>query len=280
MRSARAGRGARDGRFRRVAAAFALVLCSSLGAARAEQTALAFGILNQQSPALTAERWNPILAYLTGKTGLKLRLRMGATVERTDEMMAQGEFDFVFTNHNFKPEYDALGLGVIARWGLEPSMAAIAVAGDSPVGRLQDLAGLRVAFPSAHAFLGYAVPRVALRRAGVQVEEVFAANQEGGLAQLKAGRVDAVAANSRFLQAFVAREGIAVRTIYLSEPFPDLAIVAHKRLDAARVAAVRDALIGMKADPQGAEILAKAACPGFFPANDGDYAAVRAVYRQ
>jgi len=248
--------------------------------ARAETPVLAFGVLNQQSPALTAERWNPVLAYLSRVTGVMLRLRMGPTVERTNAMMAAGEFDLAFTNHNFKPEYDGLGLRVIARWGGEPSHAAIAVLEDGPVARLEDLGGRRVAFPSAHAFLGHAVPAVALKQAGVAVDQLFAGNQEGALAQLKAGRVEAAAVNSRFLEQYAAREGVRLRRIYISEPFPDLAVVVHPRVPAATVALLRRALIGMRDDPDAAEVLRNANCPGFAAADDDAYRRVRAVYRE
>ncbi len=65
---------------------------------------LAFGVLNQQSPALTAERWNPILAYVSATSGVPLQLKMGRTVQETDTMMGRGDFDFVFTNHNFQSD--------------------------------------------------------------------------------------------------------------------------------------------------------------------------------
>jgi len=114
----------------------------------------------------------------------------------------------------------------------------------------------------------------------VEVEEVLAANQEGALAQLRAGRVEAAAANSRFLDAFVEREGVAVRRLYLSDPFPDLAVVAHPRIPSALRDRMRDALIGMRADKEAAEIIAQCGCPGFTVAADRDYDSVRAVYRQ
>lgn len=247
---------------------------------RAEAMPLVFGVLNQQSPSLTAERWNPILAHVSRVADVTLRLRMGPTVERTNAMMAAGEFDLVFTNHNFKPEYDALGLRVIARWGSEPSRASIVVVEDSPTQRLAELAGQRVSFPSAHAFLGYAAPLVALKQAGITVEQVFAGNQEGALAQLKARRVEAAAVNSRFGEQYSAREGFKLRTIHVSEPFPDLAIVVHPRLPAAVVARLRAAFVGMAADPDAAEILRTAKCPGFAAADDADYERVRAVYRE
>jgi phosphonate transport system substrate-binding protein len=155
-------------RFGLVALLLGLALLAA-GGARADG-GLVFGVLNQQSPALTAERWNPILGHLSRVTGVPLKLRMGPTVERTNAMMADGEFDLVFANHNFKPEYDALGFRVIARWGGEAARAAIVVLGDSALTGLSQLADRRVAFPSPHAFLGHAVPSVALAKAQVSVE--------------------------------------------------------------------------------------------------------------
>ena len=38
-----------------------LLLVGHLRPPRSSSPPLAFGVLNQQSPALTAERWNPIL---------------------------------------------------------------------------------------------------------------------------------------------------------------------------------------------------------------------------
>ena len=255
----------------------AIVVLASAGA-QAEPASLVFGVLNQQSPSLTAERWNPILAYLSRHAGATLRLRMGPTVEKTNAMMAAGEFDLAFTNHNFQPEYDALGLRVIARWGAEPSRAAIAVLADSSYQRIEQLAGRRIAFPSPHAFLGHAVPSVALKQAGITVETVFAGNQEGALAQLKARRVDAAAINTRFGEQYAVREQIELRNIHVSEPFPDLAVVGHPRGAADLVAMIQRTLVGMAKDAEGAEILTRAQCPGFAPAVDADYQRVRAVY--
>ena len=208
--------------------AFMLVVTSTV--ALAQQTPLVFGVLNQQSPALTAERWSPILHYVGSASGVALRFRMGASVQETNAMMARGEFDLIFTNHNFRPEYDALGYRVIARWGGDPIRTVVAVAPDSQISALEQLAGKKVAFPSRDAFVGYAVPTVAFKKASVRVEEVFAGNQEGAMAQVKARRVEAAAVNSRFLAQYSEREGVEFRAIYTSEPFPELAVIAHPRL--------------------------------------------------
>ena len=257
----------------------ALVVLLHPWTASAQQTPLAFGVLNQQSPALTAERWNPILHYASTVSGVPLQLKMGRTVQDTDAMMARGEFDFVFTNHNFQSEFDTLGFKVIARWAGEPIRAVIAVPADSPIQNLHQLEGKRVSFPSTDAFVAYAVPLVALKRAGVRVEQVFGGNQEGTLAQLKAKRIEAGAVNSRFLSQYAEREHVQFREIYVSEGFPDLAVIAHPRVPAATVERVRRALLGMSSDPVAAPVLILAKSKGFEPAVDRDYDGVRRVYR-
>jgi phosphonate transport system substrate-binding protein len=259
--------------------AVAVLLLLPATPASPQQAPLAFGVLNQQSPALTAERWNPILHYATSVSGIPLQLKMGRTVQETNAMMVRGEFDFVFTNHNFQSEYDSLGFKVIARWAGEPIHTVIAVPADSPIRHLHELDGKRVSFPSTDAFVGYAVPLVALKRAGVRVEQTFGGNQEGTLAQVKAKRVEAGAVNSRFLTQYVERENAQFREIYVSEGFPDLAVIAHPRVPAATVERVRRALLGMGGDPAAAAILAAAKSKGFDPAGERDYDSVRRVYR-
>ncbi len=260
-----------------VAVAVLLLLATSPSAQQPQP--LAFGVLNQQSPALTAERWNPILHYAGTVSGVPLQLKMGRTVQDTNAMMARGEFDFVFTNHNFQSEFDTIGFKVIARWAGEPIRAVIAVPADSPIQHLHELDGKRVSFPSTDAFVGYAVPLVALKRAGVRVEQMFGGNQEGTLAQVKAKRVEAGAVNSRFLSQYAEREHVQFREIYVSEGFPDLAVIAHPRVPAATVERVRRALLGMSGDPNAAPVLATAKSKGFEPAGDRDYDGVRRVYR-
>ena len=257
--------------------AVALLLLAAASALA--QQPLAFGVLNQQSPALTAERWNPILHYASTASGVPLQLKMGRTVQDTNAMMARGEFDFVFTNHNFQSEFDTIGFKVIARWAGDPIRAVIAVPADSPIHHLHELDGKRVSFPSTDAFVGYAVPLVALKRAGVNVEQMFGGNQEGTLAQLKARRVEAGAVNSRFLAQYAEREHVQFREIYVSEGFPDLAVIAHPRVPAATVERVRRALLGMAADPAAAPILIQTKSKGFEPASDRDYEGVRRIYR-
>jgi phosphonate transport system substrate-binding protein len=253
---------------------FAVLPLSAL----AQDKSLVVGVLNQQSASKTAERWNPILRHLAEVTGLTFSLRMGATVQDTNAMMGRGDFDLVFSNHNFRPEYDGT-YKVLASWSEKPIYGVIAVLKDSPVHSIKDLAGKKVVFPSRNAFVAYAVPMAALRSSNVAVDPVFAAHQEGALAQLKAGSVTAAAVNSRFLSQYAARSGLVYREIFTSEGFADLPISVHPRVANDQSQAIRKALLGMRGNPKANEALAAASFEGFAPAVERDYDNARAVYK-
>lgn len=240
-------------------------------------TPLMFGVLNQQSPLQTAERWNPILRYLTKKTGIPLNLRIGATVEQTDAMMGREEFDLVFTNHNFQAEFDGK-YKILVRWAGNPIHGALIVHEDSTTRSIKDLQGKIVGFPSPEAFVAYAVPMLALKEAKVSVLEKFAGSQDGTLAQLKARQVEAAAINTRFLEQYAKHEHLPYRIIFQSEPFYEMPIAVHPRVTAERVAGLKQALLELADDPLAADIR-EWRCPGFEMTEEHEYDNVRRVYR-
>lgn len=248
-------------------------------AAAANSRTYSFGVLNQQSAQLTAERWNPILQHVGRACDINLVLRMAPTVQETDVAMGRGEYDFMFTNHNFQSAYERVGYRVFARAGGELNYGVIIVTPDSPAKALTDLQGQRVAFPSADAFMSHAATQVGLKKAGVAVQAVFAGNQEGAIAQLRAGRVAAASLQARLLLDYAQRENFQFRELYATPHYPELAVIAHPRVPARVVEKVRAAMIGMKAEIDGAEILSRSHFVGFEPAKNADYAGVRSVYK-
>lgn len=257
-----------------------LVLTTGLGVSAANAEALSFGVLNQQPATETAALWNPILAYVKNRTGVELRFKMGATVQETDAMSARGDFDFLFSNHIFDPEFAAANYRPLAQWGGQPLIGQIVVAEDSPLRSLKDLEGRKVAFPSKDAFIAYMVTREALKQANVNVEVVFGASQQGTAIQLASGRVDAASLNKMFAERFQADGKGRFRVIYESEPWPNLPVLAHPRIPSQQAEAVKKALLEMSADPDGKAVLDKLKIKGFAPVTDADYAATRRLYRE
>jgi phosphonate transport system substrate-binding protein len=255
-------------------------------AAEADEKVYSFGVLNQRSVILTAQYWNPILKYVSERSGVPLQLKMGKTAPETSAMTGRGEFDFVYSNHIFTPANQPAGYRVIARPMETAIRGQIVTLVDSPIHDIKDLDGREVGFPSPAAFVGYAVPMNALLQAGVSIRPVFAGNQEGIMGQLKAGRVIAAGVNSELMEDYAKREGFRYRALWTSESYLNLPVSAHPSVPPDKVKAVREALLGMAKDPAGLKILEASAALvkqdppyGFVAAEDRDYENYLKYYR-
>lgn len=245
-----------------------------------------FSVLNQRSPVLTAEYWNPILAYVSKKSGVELKLKMGKTAPETTALTMRGEAQFAYTNHLFLPERVKLGWRVIARPDTDGIRGQLVVPAGSAIMRLEDLAGQSVVFPSAEAFAGYKVPMEELLKRNIQVNAMFAGNQEGAMGQLKVGRAMAAGVNEDVMAAFGARENFQYRVLWSSDNFKDLPVMVSPVVPLEEAQAVARAFTEMKSDPEGGRVLASGAAllkldrpVGFLPADDKVYANYREFYR-
>lgn len=261
----------------------ALLACA---APAAEIPSYKFNVLLQRSVSLTTQYWNPILLYVSKKSGVELELRLAKTVREGNALTEQGAFDFIFTNHFFTPERDRLGFRVIARPAGRGIQGQLVVPRHSPIRTLEDLAGKDVAFPSPNAFAAYWLPMDALTKAKINVKPVFTSNQEASLAQLRVGTVAAAAVNDQLVERYARREQFAFRAIWSSEVFKDLCIMASPSVPKEKVAAVRDAFINMMHDAEGRKILEAGAellkiddKLGFIAADNRDYEQYRAFYK-
>jgi len=267
----------------------ALLLAAALAllpAAASAQHAYSVNVLNQRSIALTAEYWNPIITYAAKKSGVPLELKLAKTSKEGNSVAERYGYDFLYTNHFFTPERDKLGFRVIARPAGPGIRSQIVVPEDSPIQRLQDLAGKDVAFVSPDAFAGYWLPMDALLRAKVKVNVIFTGNQEASSAQLKVNKVAAAGVNGSVLARYARREQFSYRALWTSELYQDLCVMANPKVPAEKAEAVRKALIGMAADPEGMKILQAGADLlkstgelGFVAADNKDYDNYRRFYR-
>jgi phosphonate transport system substrate-binding protein len=263
----------------------ALFACAIAACAHAEPHSYNFSPVNQYNLQVSASFWNPIIRYVSAKSGVRLNLKLGRTSADTTSYVLAREVDFAFTNHLFSPEREKMGWTVFGRRDAPPVRAEIVVPADSTVKDLAGLAGATVVFPGPEALVGYKLTYAQLMRKNIPVNVVFAGNHDAAFTQLFAGKARAAGANSQLVDNYGKRESKAFRVLWSSAPFNDLALMASPRVPAADVRAVADAFLGMRKDPEGRRILEAAAelvhAPeplGFVAAGDADYASYRAFY--
>ena len=269
---------------------FLMTLCVAASAlcppASADDTVYRFSPVNQYDINLTAAYWNPIISYVSEKSGVKLSLKIGRTSADTTSYVLAKEVEFVFTNHLFSPEREKLGWRVFGRRNTPPIQGQIVVPAESPIQHIRELKDMSVAFPGPEAFIAYKVPYAHLLNQNISVNVVFGGNMNGALAQLFAGKVQAVGGNSQLIDAYAQREKKSFRVLWTSEPYHDLALMASSKVSDATMKAVATAFFNMKNDPKGREILHEAAAKTgmdkdayFIPSDGSEYASYRRFYQ-
>lgn len=245
-----------------------------------------FSPVPQQAIPLVAGYWNPILAWVAGRSGMKLQLKISRTSAETTKYVLDQEVEFVFTNHLFSPEREQLGWKVFGR-RLTPAVhGQIIVPADSPINDLAALDGREVVFPGAEAFVAYKVPYAHLLSRKINIKPVFGGNMDGAFAQLFSGKVAACGCNSQLAENYSRRENRKYRVLWSSEPFHDLALMAASKVPDREVKAVAAAFAEMHKDPKGLEILTQVSQlvglthEAHFLASDGrEYDAYRRFYQ-
>lgn len=262
-----------------------LVLVAPLSS-QAQQASYNFSPVNQYDIKLTAAYWNPIIAYVSEKSGVQLNLKIGRTSADTTAYVLAKEVEFVFSNHLFSPEREQLGWTVFGRRKTPSLQSQIVVPADSPITDIAQLKGREVAFAGPEAFVVYKVAYAHLLSKGIDVKVVFAGNQNAAFAQLFSGKVPASGANSQLSEGYTNREGKKFKVLWVSEPFNDLALMASSKVPDKDVKAVAKAFFDMANDPKGRDILHQASKEVglpvdayFIPASGADYAAYKRFYQ-
>lgn len=253
--------------------------------AYAQQTVYRFSPVNQWDINKTAAYWNPIINYVSEKSGVKLELKIGRTSADTTAYVLAQEVEFVFSNHLFSPEREKLGWRVFGRRQPSEIKAVIVVPADSSIQTVADLKDKSIAFAGQEAFIGYKVPFAYLLSKDIKVNPMFGGNQNAAFQQMFSGRADAVGSNSALVDAYAAKEGKKFRVIWTSESYHDLALMASSNVKEADLKKVAKAFFQMTNDPAGKSILHEASVQvgmkqdGYFtPASQADFANYHRFY--
>ena len=264
----------------------AALLTLNTAAQAQENGVYRFSPVNLYGIELTAGYWNPIIDYVSSKSGVKLQLKIGRTSADTTAYVLANEVEFVFSNHLFSPERDHLGWKVFGRRATAPIRSQIVVLAESPVTKLEQLANEAVAFPGPEGTVTYKFSYANLLNQKIPVQVVFAGNMDGAFAQLASGKVKAVGTQSQLSAGWSKREGKSVMVLWEANPRNDLALMASKNVATKDLAAVSKAFLEMGRDPVGQKVLATVSdlvklppTTVFVPSTGADYTAYRNFYQ-
>lgn len=255
-----------------------------LGAARAASPEGVLVVHPYDTPTRIFARFRPLTLYLAGVMGRPLRLVIASTYDEQIAMITDGRAQLAYMGPT--PYVRARERGRVemlageAEGGQSFYQSAIIVRADSPVQRVSDLRGRRMAFGAEISMSSSVAPKLMLIQAGVKLADLAGyshldRHERVALAVLH-GDFDAGGLRLDIARAYQDR---GLRILATSQPLPPHGIVAGPELPAQARQQVRLALL----HPDAAGLAAMRALGegiSFSSVEDGHYDAVRRMLKR
>jgi len=240
-----------------LAATLVLACLAGTLARASEPVTYTFGVVPQFDARQTHRVWRPLLTALEERTGLKFRLRGSPNIPGFESQIMAGEFDFAYTNpyqilktntpEGYKPLLRDIGRTL---------HGILVVQRDSPILKVKDLAGKRVAFPAPNALGATLVPRADLKNIfGIGVEPVYVQSHSSVYLNVALGRIDAGGGVQKTFEQQPATVSDKLRIIYKTRAITSHPIAAHSRVPATVQESVRQAFLALGETSEGRALL-------------------------
>jgi phosphonate transport system substrate-binding protein len=243
------------------------------------------GVISRYPPTVMYRGYQPIMDYLTANTPYRFELLLGNDYnEAVDYLLTRrasavfiGSFQYVKTHahHGIVPILKPLNEN-----GDPLSRSVLIVRQASPIRAVGDLAGKRLALPSAESFSANWPERDLFPRSGLRTGELRGiqnfSHHHSVIAQVLSGAFDAGVTREYLVKDLL---GGALRAVAYSDPIPSSPIVVLQGHDEDIVRAMRTALLAVNRSRPDLAVITRTwdgeFVNGFVEANDGDYDLIR-----
>ena len=246
------------------------------------------GLIPEQNIFKQLERYQPLAAYLSRKTGAKVTLkilrRYGNIIDNFTSEGLDGAF---FGSFTYALAHAKLGVEVVARpMALDNTSTyhgLIFVRKDSGIRSFRDMKGKRFAFVDRATTAGYLLPVAYFHNHGVSncgtylKECYFAGTHEDAIEEVLNKKAEIGAAkNTVFDRLAKANPRIREELVVLTESpeVPENGLALRKNIDESLRSRLKKSLLEMHEDPEGKKVLERFEARRFIETRNEDYAVV------
>ncbi|MFH1137427.1 MAG: phosphate/phosphite/phosphonate ABC transporter substrate-binding protein [Pseudomonadota bacterium] len=241
--------------------------------------AYSVGVVPQFEVRRIQEIWQPIVAEVSRRSGVKLELKTSSGIVEFERDLESGRFDFAYIN----PYHVVFLTGEnrylpLARDVEHPLKGIVVVRKDSPIRTMSDLNGKTIAFPSPNALGAALIPRA-------EFEEIFKISYKAVYVRshssvylnvfLKLADAGGGVQNTLAGQKKEVIDGL--RILHETLDIPPHPVAAHVRTPAAVRERVKAAFLSLGRDPGGKDLLAQVPIGEVGPAALEDYGPLQAL---
>lgn len=235
-----------------------------------------FGIVPQHSASKIFRLWTPLLEYLSGKTGYKLRVTTAKNIPVFESRLRAGNYDFSYMNpYHYVVFQKSPGYKAFAKASKKKIRGIIVVHKDSAYEKLSDLNNNKLAFPSPLAFAASILTRGQLSKRGVVFTPVYVSSHDSvyrNVANKNFIAGGGVIRTFKFVDKKVREQ---LRILYTTVGYTPHAFAVHPRVPENVVVDILNAMIAMENTEQGIKLLKVLKINGLSAATNKDWDDVR-----
>jgi phosphonate transport system substrate-binding protein len=253
-----------------------------------KRDSILIGLIPEQNIFNQIERYEPLADYISGKTGVKVRLkilrRYGNIIDNFNSAGLDGAF---FGSFTYELAHAKLGVEVLARPVAPDNTSTyhglIFVRKDSRIRNVGDMKGKRFALVDKATTAGYLLPLKYFHSHGVPnfreylKESYFTGTHEDAIYDVLNGKADIGAAKNTVFNRIAAADPRIREELVVLERSPDVpenALALRKDMDESMRRRLGEALLNMHQDPDGKKVLERFGAIKFIETRNSDYAAV------
>jgi len=250
-----------------------------------EEPTLVIGLIPEEQIFDQVERYTPLANYLSKKVGAKITLkvlsRYGNIINNFVSMGLDGAF---FGSFTYTLAHARLGVEVLARPenvdGVSTYHGLILVRKDSGIHTVKDMTGKRFAFVDKATTAGYLLALDYFYKNGIRdykgylKEAYFTGTHEDAIQDVLDRKADIGVAKNTIYKRLGKENPTITKELVVLEKSPDVpenGLAVKKDLDVSIKKRLKEALLGMHDDPEGATVLKNFGAKRFIETTDRDY---------
>ncbi|WP_230969148.1 PhnD/SsuA/transferrin family substrate-binding protein [Nitrogeniibacter aestuarii] len=259
-----------------------LVCAAGISTAHAAQCAehrpINVGVVPQQAPSDLAKAWLPILASISERTGCAFRFATAPTIPEFEKRVSQGDYDIAYMNpYHYTVFSKNPGYVAFAKEKGRKLKGLLVAAKASQINRMEDLNGMKVAFPSPAAFAATIIPIAEMKAAGVEVTPTYVSSHDSVYLNVSRGFYAGGGGIVRTLNAMSPEVRDKLKVIWESKAYAPHAFAALPGLTPAVTQAFFNGMASLSNTEAGQGMLRVLRFKGIEAATDSEWDSIRAL---
>ncbi len=218
---------------------------------------LRVGVVPQFTSARIEATWQPLLEEVGRRAGVTLELSPSPSIPEFERRFEQGDFDLVYLNpYHQVMAHEAQGYRPILRDVSRQLSGILVVRKDSPVLKVEDLAGQVIAFPAPNALGASLMMRADLKnRFGIPFTPRYVKTHTSVYLNVLLGEVAAGGGVRATFREQKPEVGEGLRILFETEKVPPHPISVHPRVPRKVVEALVEAFVQIGSGAEAAKLL-------------------------